>query len=695
MSAVTQVWCPLRSHRLECSQHAMAQTPNINKMTKPWNKGVAGIQVLPLINRDAETLRVEAGPGTGKTFGLARRVVRIMHPDGLGVSGKDVLVVAFNRVIAQQLQADIGKTLADSGISAENTPIIRTVHALCLQVVGEDVRLLLPHEREAMLYDVLHQYSAIKTKYCKHRNADQALRDHEAKHHEHMELWQAVKRWLVRHRAQLISELPGMLLDHIKGGDFSDRTYRHVIVDEYQDLTPGEQQLFLKLKMPDGQFVALGDPRQSIYAFRGNDRDGLRKLEDILDPTADPVTNLTMTECRRCPDQVVMAANQLMSLSPAERMVPGSATHGAIHVVYWRTPSREAAGMAKGICANILQYPKERHLVMVTRRQFGFMLRDEIAKLDPTVSVDLSFSESLLEAWPVREAFLFFCLLVDPDGPTWRAWLGYQNSPTANTPLAPERNSGAYLQFLTRHSDKIMAKGVERLAMEPREKPRGTGGTNLWDRAKRFVDLRKAFQLGGESATEFIDAALQPGFWIEGSSEKDAASVDMALLRQKALEMVDDVEKNDNGQAAGEILQRIARQLRYLIATREPFAANAEVTSLQVATLWGAKGVTSDHVYILGLCQEAIPGTRREEYPGTDEEFVEEQRRLFYVSITRPRRTLVLSRAEKIRPGEAQRLNLSIRQLRGHWADLRMSTFLRDIMSFLPEAQSGESWAGV
>jgi ATP-dependent exoDNAse (exonuclease V) beta subunit len=71
-------------------------------LSEPWNEGVKGTQVLPLINRDAKIIRVEAGPGTGKTFGLVRRVQRVLHPGGLAVAGPDVLVVAFNRVIAKQ-----------------------------------------------------------------------------------------------------------------------------------------------------------------------------------------------------------------------------------------------------------------------------------------------------------------------------------------------------------------------------------------------------------------------------------------------------------------------------------------------------------------------------------------------------------------------------------------------------------------
>jgi superfamily I DNA/RNA helicase len=102
-------------------------------MSEPWNEGVQGTQVLPLINLDAEAIRVEAGPGTGKTFGLVRRVQRILHPGGLGVSGRDVLVVAFNRVIAKELQTDITARLVSSPHNEE--PLVRTVHALCLEVV--------------------------------------------------------------------------------------------------------------------------------------------------------------------------------------------------------------------------------------------------------------------------------------------------------------------------------------------------------------------------------------------------------------------------------------------------------------------------------------------------------------------------------------------------------------------------------
>ena len=401
---------------------------------------------------------MKQAPGTGKTFGLVRRVQRILHPQGLGVPGAEVLVVAFNRTIAKQLRQEIDDCLERS--PHEGKPVIRTVHALCLEVMGSGLRILLPHEEEAMIFDVLCKHQQLRAKYKNQPTAKQAFHNHVAKLEDHMQLWQAVGEWLRRHHAQLISELPNLLLDKLKGGDFADKTYQHVIVDEFQDLTPGEQQLFLDLRGEGGKFVALGDPRQSIYAFRGNDREGLDKIGRLLPSSGYTVKKFSMSECHRCPEQVVEAANQLMGLYRTKPMVSRSNIVANTHVVVWKSLIAEAKGMAKAIVENIQAQPEERHLVMVTRRQFGYGLREQIAKLNPDLKIELSFSENLLETWVVREAFLYFCLLVDADAPTWRAWLGYQNSNDGKNFKAPERNADAYLEFLATCQDEITESAV-------------------------------------------------------------------------------------------------------------------------------------------------------------------------------------------------------------------------------------------
>jgi superfamily I DNA/RNA helicase len=665
-------------------------------MNDSWLEDVRGEQVLPLICEDARTLRVEAGPGTGKTFGLVRRVERILHPNGLAANGEGVIVVAFNRVIAKQLAVEIGARLKTFGHDGD--PAIRTIHALCLEVIGEQLRILLPHEREAMIYDVLEAHPAVHKYYKRAKKAEQALRDHEARHAEHLELWQAARKWLDRHKAYLVGDLPGFFLDRLKGGDFAEQSYDHVIVDEFQDLTPGEQQLMFRLRADGGQLVALGDPRQSIYMFRGNDREGLAKLEDLdLEMGGDgTVVDVPMTECQRCPKEVVIAANRLMALSEAAAMVPVSVTAANLHVVTWPDPHVEAEGMAKAIVANFRAHADERHLVMVTRRKFGYWLRDRIAVAAPDIHVELSFSEGLLEEWVVREAFIFYCLLVDDDAPTWRAWLGYKNSGTGKKFKAARHNADAYLKLLTAADDDISASTMEKLHAESRTKSRGEGGSTLWDRADRFLQLRGHFDsLDMNQPAAFLEAFFTDGVWITDQyGDAEAAKLDMRLLIDKSLVLLADVDANSKNKSKPGIerLAQIARRLRYQIATKEPFEA-ADAAQIQVATLWGAKGVTAEHVYLVGACDEAIPGEAKDEYPGTDEEFIEEQRRLFYVSITRSKKTLVISRATRAATAEAMKMGLAV-EPGSQRVRLDMSRFLRDILKQLPEAVSGEKWAG-
>lgn len=663
-----------------------------NTMSSPWLEDVYGEEVPAFIEADGPVIRVEAGPGTGKTFGLVRRVQRIMHPDGLNVAGEKVLVVAFNRVIAKELRRAIDQQISDSPHSGE--PTIQTVHALCLKVMGSDLRLLLPHEREAMLYDVRCMREELKQTIGSHKKCDQALRDHEADIETYDELWATVEKWLIRHKAQLISQLPRTLFERLYAGDFVDQKYRHVIVDEYQDLTPGEQRLFMELTESDGNFVALGDPRQSIYKFRGNDIDGLVNLEALFGSTGKQILDFSIAECRRCPPEIVNAANKLMVLEGAKKMEPASQISANTHVVVWNSLKEEAEGMAAAIVNNIRANPQSDsngglgHLAMVTRRAFGYQLRDEIQKLDSEITVDISFSESLLESWSVREAFLFFCLLVDPDAPTWRAWFSYRDPVDGKSFRATERNADAYLKFLDACNDQIIQEEVMACADRP-SKPGGVGGVVIWERAKRFRDLLA--QWSGVDGQNLITQLFDMTKWSD-TDEIDTAGADMMLLREKALEIYKDLT-TDGDISQPNTLKQIARQLRYQIATREPFVTD-NIPDLEITTLWGAKGLTAYHVYIIGLSNEAIPGKRRDEYPGTDEEHFDEQKRLFYVSITRSKKTLVLSRARWIPNTKAKRLGLPMKFSSDNISQTERCTFLSSIRSCLPKAKEGKDWSG-
>ena len=188
-----------------------------------------------------------------------------------------------------------------------------------------------------------------------------------------------------------------------------------------------------------------------------------------------------------------------------------------------------------------------------------------------------------------------------------------------------------------------------------------------------------------------LEEVFDIGKWSEDNLvDLETIRLDMEQTRARACEIYQDFHSANADSTTQQQLKEVANRLRYHIATREPFMPTGK-TDLHVATLWGAKGITANHVYVLGLCDEAIPGKEREDYPGTPHEFREEQKRLFYVSITRAKKTLVLSRARYMWPGDVARLGL--RPPNGN--TLAMTQFLRDIMRFLPRYQNGQNWKGV
>lgn len=395
-----------------------------------------------------------------------------------------------------------------------------------------------------------------------------------------------------------------------------------------------------------------------------------------------------MNQCLRCPEVVVQAANALMAGRRPGDMDSGNELSATVVPVVWESVDAEVRGMAKRIADNFAVRRTDDHLVMVTRREFGYLLRDELLELDPEFPVELSFSESVLETWPAREAFYFFTLLFAPDGPSWRAWLGFG---TDREPKAPRRNAPAYLALLTAVDDVISESCILDVASGDRVVT-GSGATNLRRRAQRYAALRTAFEPREDAdATAVIETFFAAAKWTTSETpDLVRAAADLAIIRQRATEAA--AEELDTELSTQ--LGNVARTLRHQIATRETFGSDS-TERVRVATLWGAKGATADHAYVIGLCAEAVPGRKHPTSALTAAEYLEEQRRLFYVTITRAKQTLVLSRATTARNAQARDLNLVGRRWGEHHRLLTMSPFLSDIIDFLPDAVAGNEWEGL
>jgi DNA helicase-2/ATP-dependent DNA helicase PcrA len=650
----------------------------------PWTRDVRGTQVIRLITEDCRSLRVAAGPGTGKTFGLRKRVLRLLHPDGLGIDPQRVLVCAFNRVIAADLKKEIGAELEPYGL---DPPVISTLHGLCATIASETPRFLLPHEQEAMLYDIRCKHPDLDAAFGgSQAGAMRALREHEAGLGNHPGLATAVRTWLANHHADLVGDLPRRVATRLEGGEFEDKRFDHVLIDEFQDLTNTEARLAIGLRADDGCVLALGDKKQSIYAFRGNEDRGLDALPDYV---AEEVIDLQMDECQRCREEVVQVANEVMAIY-GEPLQSVRGPGAQLHRVHFKTPVDEHRQLAQEIVDNFQARPDDKHLVLVTRRKWGYDLRNEILKIAPELRAQTVFAEDVLETWSAREAFVFLSILAAPeDSVAVRDWLSYKEPDAEGRGWkAPKRNAVAYAAL-------EQAQGVlgreDALTLAEREASELTGGgkTYLLGRAKRLRQLIDGLPAIEEPA-EIVEYVLDPDRWItEKEARPELARDDIERLRLAANEILEET--------SDATLADLVQRLRYRIATREPLG-EAEEADIQIVTLWGAKGLTADFVYLVGMCDEALPGPYDPESTGlTEGDHLQEQLRLLYVSLTRAKKALVLSRPKKIKRGEVAALGLRRRQQgTPYYQELQQCRFLDQLApNTLPVSAKGENWPGV
>ncbi len=208
---------------------------------------------------------VLAGPGTGKTRTLVERVMHLLDE---GISARRILAVTFTRRAATEMDTRLGEALGP------DVPLPRTdtLHALALELwhrTHSDVPVLLSEESARRVFAEANA----ETPAPALREAWQAL----ALARERMEtpppdLADMGQRYFMQKQAWNLADYTDLLefwLERIRGG-FYNNPYSHVLVDEVQDLSPLQLVLARSLVSSSGEgFFGIGDPDQSIYGFRG------------------------------------------------------------------------------------------------------------------------------------------------------------------------------------------------------------------------------------------------------------------------------------------------------------------------------------------------------------------------------------------------------------------------------------------
>lgn len=586
----------------------------------PWLDGISGEYLPRLIESRARVIRVVAGPGSGKTTGLKRRIQRLVQGDGMDPT--KIFVGTFTRAIAKDLRDELGTDIYVSTLHSHALQLLRSNPAA---LGGLKLRFLLKYEEAAMLYDIAPETPDLADQRARTDvlNRQQAARSDMADLPD-AAFAGAVDRWLRRHGGMLVGDVVHLAVQGLSSRDIPPGQFDEVVVDEYQDLTAAEQELVEHIWSGEGSLVVLGDNDQSIYSFRYNHPLGIDQFRDRW--RGEGLDDLDIPENRRCGETILILANVMMAEAGSAKppIVSMSGREGDLTALTWETVVHEIQGLA-----TYLRSQSDRSfLVLVPRRFLGHRLAAAIGDDART-----AFHQRVLEQPVVQDRFAALSLIADPnDGVAVRAWLGFAGLRPAQ---ADRRNAAAYSSLegyeVNREMLLAVANGDVNL--------KGSGQADLERRARMGVDLLK--QAEAVDPNEIIDRLFDPqaAEVVEDPDKRTQAETDLQLLRDAAKQLLEREED----------LPGVASALRYRIATRAPLVDEEEEPRIRIMTLHSAKGLQADNIVLAGMADQMVPGLTQ------DPELREEQRRLLYVAITRAKHELLISWSREMRFDEAMK----------------------------------------
>ncbi|MEV0591503.1 ATP-dependent helicase [Nonomuraea cavernae] len=308
-----------------------------------------------VVRHGSGPLLVLAGPGTGKTTTVVESVVERI--ERRGVDPERVLILTYSRKAAGELRERVTGRLRRT----TRTPLALTFHSYAYSLLRREAvlagelppRLLTGPEQLLEIRRLLHgeledgapEWPASLREPLKTRGFAEELRDFLSRAYERgldgervEELgrrygradWAAVGRFALRYQARFDLD-PEPALDYAEliraaAALLTDPDVRRreraahdvVFVDEYQDTDPAQEFLLRQLAGDGRDLIAVGDPDQSIYGFRGADVRGILKFPErfrTLDGRDAPV--LALRVCRRSGPDLLEASRRVATRLPA------------------------------------------------------------------------------------------------------------------------------------------------------------------------------------------------------------------------------------------------------------------------------------------------------------------------------------------------------------------------------------------
>jgi DNA helicase-2/ATP-dependent DNA helicase PcrA len=593
-------------------------------------------------------LLILAGAGSGKTRAITRRIAWQIAQRGL--APHEILAITFTNKAAGEMRERTAALIQAQGAW------IGTFRAMCARILRRDIVLLEGYDRDFTIYDTADRNALLRdlikragfdaTRFrpaavgawiSSEKNRYARPGEEPAGGGIEQDLFRRIQAdYAEAMRANNALDFDDLLLKvlelfeaHPGARDAYARRFRQVLVDEYQDTNRVQYLLLRHLSGFHGNLAVCGDPDQSIYAWRGAD------VRNILDFERDfPGARVVRLEQNYRSTQNILDAAQALIRHNRERKEKDLwSERGAgekLCLVECGDEDDEAREVVLQVRA--LADAGARHDSMAVFYRANFMSRAiERALRLASIPYQIVAGTEFYQRREIKDLIAYLRLMVNPS----------DDEAFKRAVNVPQRGVGD--KSLEGLAEVARARG-ESLARACRS---GEARASVRGRARGGLEafaalLARLEPLAGVGAAVALDAVLEETAYLEHlarSAEPDDVDREANVEELRSHARTYDETWPDGGVRG--FLQDIA-----LVSDVDGLAADAPKVTLM--TLHAAKGLEFPHVFIVGLEEGLLPHARSVDEGWTssgENRGVEEERRLFYVGLTRARERLFLSHA--------------------------------------------------
>ncbi len=621
----------------------------------------------------APQVRLVAGPGTGKSYTIEKRVADLLTN---GATPGNVYVISFTRATCAELSERIRAFCSTLPCANAATQVhVSTMHSLALRILRR-AHLLTTYPGTPIMLDDWEQDNVYDRELasslgCTPTRAGQIRYAHDTQ-------WQTLNAQYLNQAQITPAEiqgfnafhsartnlyccvLPGEVIykcvDALQHGALQANQLPqidHLIVDEFQDLNACDQEFVRLLSATNAVLFIAGDDDQSIYSFRHANPDGIIQFQTAYPASATYV----LTDCFRCTPAVLGPASRLIVHNPnrvAKNVTSlyGAATppvQGSMMVWSFQTGQEEARAIAQS-CHELINAGmtgrEDEILILISNRRVQLdILAQELGNLGlPYDSPRGAALKNEYEA--IRAVYSLLRIARDKssgeeDYPAHRDLLellagvgGVTAKAVADVCISNNQNFRQlfYLPTCPTWFSGRCPSAVQRVMAIVQAVSTWSMNDTLANRSGDITTL-----LSSQVFTSGRNAANSLSIW-----NALLGSLPAPMTLEELLQFLAADSESDQ--------QAILNLFNQRVGSTQPQAPIQK--RIRILTMHGAKGLSGKVVFIPGAEQGLMPSFRALQATG----LVIEQRRLFYVSITRTMACCIASHAAQHSGAQAMAL---------------------------------------